>query len=303
MPKVTAKLENISINEGQDAQFICKFVSTPAAQKVTWIKNDSEELNESENLSITSTESSTILTIKNAKSTDTGTTYLVKIGNELGEVASNKATLTVSSGPVFVVEPTDQNVLKDKEVKFECVVKANPKPNIIWLFNGKEITSRDGVRLEKDVAKDKYTLVIPKVTPAHVGSVTVKAANEFGSIEKSCQLEVLDAPRVVNKLENATVNEGDAAKFLVKFSGKPKPSVKWFKDDAEIQIDESIEIVESADEEITLVIKSCKSTENSGTYFAKVINEHGENSSNKATLTINSKISNRVGLFISVLYI
>lgn len=289
-PKLTAKLENVSINEGMDAEFVCKFISNPAAQSIVWYKNDTEELTNSETVVITHTENTSVLKLVAPKNTESGTSYLVKIVNQLGEATSNKAQLIITCGPVFVQEPVDQNVLKDKEAKFECIVKSNPKPNITWLFNGKEITSRDGMRMEKDATKDKYTLIIPKVTPAHIGTVTVKAVNEFGAAEKSCQLDVLDAPRVLNKLDNVTVNDGEPAKFVVKFVGKPKPAVKWFKEDAEILIDDSFEVTEIAEDETSLTIKSCKSLENSGTYFAKVVNEFGEAISNKATLTINRKI-------------
>lgn len=285
---MAAKLENVSVNEGQDAEFICKFISNPEPSKITWFKNETEELVANENIIITNTNDTTTIKFINCQSSDNGNVYTVKIINQLGEVVSNKATLNVSCGPVFVTEPTDQKVLKDKEAKFECVVKSNPKPNVIWLFNGKEFTNRDGVRMEKDVAKDKYTLVIPKVTQANIGTITVKATNEFGSVEKNCQLDCLDSPKLLNKLENITVNEGESAKFTIKFSGKPRPAVKWFKDDVEIVIDETIEIIET-EEEVTFIIKSCKSVENSGNYSVKVINEFGEIASNKALLTINSK--------------
>jgi len=284
-----AKIENVNINEGQDAEFVCKFIANPAPSKITWFKNDTEELIANENIIITNTDDSSILKLISCKSTDTGSVYFVKIINDLGEIASNKATLNVSCGPVFVVEPTNQSALKDKEAKFECVVKSNPKPNVVWLFNGKEFTNRDGVRIEKDVSKDKYTLVIPKVAPANIGTITAKASNEFGTVEKNCELDVLDSPRILNKLENITVNEGEQAKFVIKFSGKPKPAVKWFKDDVEIQIDESLELTQISEDEICLTIKSCKSLENAGNYSAKVINEFGEVVSNKATLSINSK--------------
>lgn len=227
--------------------------------------------------------------IKNCKSTDTGSFYIVKIVNQFGEAVSNKANLIVNSGPYFVSEPQDQKVLKEKEAKFECVVKSNPKPNVIWLLNGKELTAKDGVRIEKDAAKDKYTLVIPKITAAHVGTITVKATNEFGTIEKNVELDALDTPKLLNKLDNVTVNEGEQAKFTVKISGKPKPSVKWFRDEVEIQIDDTIEIIETEENEVTLIIKSCKSPENSGNYLAKIFNEYGEVTSNKAVLTINSR--------------
>jgi hypothetical protein len=291
LPKITAKVENVTINEGQDAEFVCNFISNPEPTSLIWLKNESEELTENENVSITNTNASSVLKLKNSKSTDTGSTFLVKIVNQLGEVSSNKATLNVSCGPVFEVEPVDQKVLKDKEAKFECVVKSNPKPTVIWLFNGKEFTTRDGVRIEKDIAKDRYSLVIPKVTPALIGTITARATNEYGTAEKNCQLDVLDTPRVLSKLENLTINENESARFTVKFSGKPKPSVKWFKDDVEIEINETIEITEISDEETTFVIKSAKSPEQMGTYFAKVSNEFGEASTNKATLTINRKFS------------
>lgn len=286
---MTAKLENVNINEGQDAEFICKFISNPSPNKITWFSNETDELVNNENIIISNTEVSSILKLINCKFEDSGKQYTVKIVNSLGEVISNKATLVVSCGPVFITNPTDQKVLKDKEAKFECVVKSNPKPNIIWLFNGKELSNRDGVRMEKDLPKDKYTLVFPKVTTANIGTITVKASNEFGTTEKNCELDVLDGPKLLNKLDNLTVNDGESATFLVKFTGKPKPIVKWFKDEIEVQIDETIEINESIENEISFTIKACKSLENSGIYFAKVLNDFGEIVTNKATLTINSK--------------
>ena len=166
---------------------------------------------------------------------------------------------------------------------------SNPKPTIVWLSNGKELTARDGVRMEKDLNKDKYTLVFPKISPANIGLITVKASNEHGTLEKSCELDVLDAPKLLNKLDNITINDGEPATFIVKFTGKPKPIVKWFKDDVEIIIDETIEVIETIENEITFNIKACKSLENAGIYTAKISNEFGEVVSNKATLTINSK--------------
>jgi hypothetical protein len=289
VPKLSAKLENVNINEGMDAEFNCKFISNPAPTSITWFKNETEEILPSETTIITNTEVSSVLKLVNCQFADSGKTYTVKIVNSLGEVISNKATLIVSCGPVFIQDPTDQKILKDKEAKFECVVISNPKPTITWSFNGKELTARDGVRMEKDLPKDKYTLVFPKVTPANIGSITATATNEFGSLERNCTLDVLEAPKLLNKLDNLTVSDGELASFTVKVAGKPKPTVKWFKDDVEIIIDESVEITELVENEITFTIKSCKSLENGGVYLAKIVNDFGEVVSNKATLTINRK--------------
>ena len=91
------------------------------------------------------------------------------------------------------------------------------------------------------------------------------------------------------KLENVTVTEGQEAKFVIKISGgKPKPSVKWFKEEEEIITTtvERYEVVEIEDT-VTLIIKSAKS-EDAGNYFAQLTNEAGQASSNKAQLIVNS---------------
>jgi hypothetical protein len=288
VPKFPLKLDNVNINEGQVASFVCKYISKPAPINISWFKNDTEELVQTENIIITNEENTTILKLVDAKLSDSGNNFSVKITNELGEAVSNKAKLNVSSGPAFIVEPSNINVLKEKEARFECIIKSNPKPTVSWFFNEKELTVKDGVRVEKDVSKDKYTLVIPKVNQNHLGKYTVKAINEFGSDEKSCDLNVLDVPRIINKLENLTVNENDSVKLSIQFSGKPKPTVTWYKDETIIIFDETIESIETNDYEVTLTIKSCKSSEHTGNYYAKIVNEYGEINSNKATLTINS---------------
>jgi hypothetical protein len=276
------------VNEGETAEFKCTFSSNPTATKFVWFKNGTEELVASELMTFESTGSTCTCTFRvpNCVLGDSGTTYSVKVFNELGDCVSNKATLGVSAGPAFVTGPADLSVPKDKEARFECIVQSNPKPTVAWSLNGKELTTKDGVRIEKDLPNDKYTLVIPRVALTHIGTVSVKATNEMGSSERSCQLDVLEPPKVLNKLDNQTVNETEPASFTVKFNGKPKPQVKWFKDDKEIgepSID-VYEIVETEDS-VTLVIKSTK-PEDAGNYSAQLTNEAGQVVSNKAQLTV-----------------
>ena len=94
-------------------------------------------------------------------------------------------------------------------------------------------------------------------------------------------------PKITNRLFNAVVNENESTQFVAKISGSDWPPYKWYRDESEIKVKENLEIIENEDE-ITLVIKSCKS-ENSGTYFLKFKNSFGEVLSNKAKLIINSE--------------
>ena len=114
--------------------------------------------------------------------------------------------------PVFtkLPEPLGQ-VKKDETVKLECLVEGLPKPNVSWyvlhmhslfldyffiefsfrLLNGKELSVKDGVQIEKDVNAGRYTLTIPKVNPSiHSGTIIIKATNTIGSVEHEILLNV-----------------------------------------------------------------------------------------------------------------
>lgn len=83
--------------------------------------------------------------------------------------------------------------------------------------------------------------------------------------------------------------EGQEARFVIKIAGgKPKPTIKWFKEEEEIITTtiETYEVVEVEDT-VTLIIKSAK-PENAGNYFAQLINEAGTINTNKALLVVNS---------------
>lgn len=60
------------------------------------------------------------------------------------------------------------------------------------MLNGKELTNKDGVQIEKDVNNNKYSLIIPKVNPAvHSGIITIKASNTINTIQHEINLNIL----------------------------------------------------------------------------------------------------------------
>ena len=60
------------------------------------------------------------------------------------------------------------------------------------LINGKELTNKDGVTIEKDVANNKYSLAIPKVNPSvHSGVIIIKATNPIGSAQHEINMNIL----------------------------------------------------------------------------------------------------------------
>lgn len=185
---------------------------------------------------------------------------------------------------MFISEPTSQNILRDKPASFECIVESNPKPTVTWFYRKKELSVKDGVKIEKDSLKNKYKLIIQKTNDKSIGIYRVKAVNDFGSETREIELNVEDMPKITNKLENKTVTENDEVQMFVQFIGKPMPNCKWYLDEQEI----TSERIETVDSKSTLILKECKASNDSGVYQAKVFNDHGEVTSNKGALTINS---------------
>ncbi len=59
------------------------------------------------------------------------------------------------------------------------------------LLNGRELSNKDGVQLEKEINNDRYSLKIPKLTSAHTGVLSIKATNQLKSIENNLDIKVL----------------------------------------------------------------------------------------------------------------
>ena len=201
---------------------------------------------------------------------------------------SNKAILNVNHEPKIIDGPHDLGLLKDKEANSTCIIFANPKPTVTWYQNTKQLTTKDGFKFISDDSNNKYTFTIPKLLEKYGGIYTVKASNNYGNVEKTFVIEVFELPKVVNKLPNMMVCEGDRVDFLVSFKGNPKPDIKWFRNDEEIILDEKFEVNKSNISQMKFSIICCQSHIDSGTYHSKVFNQYGESLSNQAILIINS---------------
>lgn len=131
MPKINGKLENTTVNEGQEARFTVKFTGKPRPT-VKWFKEEEEIVITVETYEIVETEDTVTLIIKSAKPEHTGN-YSARLTNEAGQANTNKALLSVNRGPVFVKVPEPlAPINKDESIRLECIVEATPKPTINW---------------------------------------------------------------------------------------------------------------------------------------------------------------------------
>ena len=208
-------MDNITVKEGDSVSLAIKFIGGNPKPLWKWFKDDKEVLIlPDSNFETAEEDDSVRLLIHSVKYEDTGV-YHIQLSNKAGDVSSNKAQVVVNStlhfflfifvhvilffqiffflgAPVFIKLPDAvEPVCKDGKVKFECMVDGMPKPSVTWSINGKELSNKDGVQIEKDVSNNRFSLNIPKVNAAvHAGLVTVKASNTLGSVQHEILLSV-----------------------------------------------------------------------------------------------------------------
>nr|XP_039250058.1 leucine-rich repeats and immunoglobulin-like domains protein 3 [Styela clava] len=119
-----------------------------------------------------------------------------------------KAMLIVEIEPTFTrpIPPVSKAVVGGDAV-LRCIVGGNPKPEIIWQFNGRElnITSRHYLAVERQL------LVIIDAQMSDAGKYICIAENKQGIIEGETDLQITENPsndNLWNKLFNGSVPTG-----------------------------------------------------------------------------------------------
>lgn len=87
----------------------------------------------------------------------------------------------------FGEEPFDSS----STVSVQCVVTKGDVPiDIGWMFNGRRISSNDGITVSK-LGQKMSTLYIESIRSRHAGNYTCRASNAAGSVEHSSELKVI----------------------------------------------------------------------------------------------------------------
>ncbi|XP_031789486.1 uncharacterized protein LOC100679567 isoform X4 [Nasonia vitripennis] len=104
------------------------------------------------------------------------------------EVVKPYIEILPKKAPLFITPLRDIAVVSGQTARFECIVQAEPQPNIIW--------SKDGRIVENSVNSDVYyrngvcRLTLPRTTPDDAGTYVCTATNSLGSTVTSATLQV-----------------------------------------------------------------------------------------------------------------
>lgn len=154
-------------------------------------------------------------------------------------------------------------------------VEGFPKPSVHWFLGDVEITEKrtEYTRTEEG---DNYKLVIKEVKTELKGHYTCKVQNEYGENSSSSNLTVNTRPKLLKKLEDQRLKEGETLTLKLEVSGTPDPEVKWYKDGKEVTADARIKITRDSQrrESYDLTVTLLKGSDG-GLYEVRAENELG----------------------------
>lgn len=205
------------------------------------------------------------------------------------------------AAPRFVIKPTSQFCYEGQSVKFYCRIIGVATPTVTWSHNNIEL--RQSVKYMKRYAGDDYYFIINRVKLDNRGEYIIRAENHYGSREEVVFLNVHPlpkeppvyreevqvrrrqplpyqlwqeesetAPSFTFLLRPRVMQSRDTCKLLCCLSGKPTPTVKWYKDRRELSKHEYT--MTDSYGVVTMEIIDCKPSD-SGKYTCIATNKHG----------------------------
>ncbi|NXX11899.1 TITIN protein, partial [Podargus strigoides] len=251
--------------------------STPL--QIKWFK-DSQELLSGANRSVWKDDTSSVLELFSARTSDSGN-YTCQISNDVG-TATCKAALFVKEPPTFVRELRPTEVVKGLEAMLECEVTGTPPFEVKWLKNNKEMFSSKKYAIS--TKESVFTLNVTNCDVSDVGEYQCIISNEGGS--SNCHFYTLytsEPARIIEKAKSLKVTERDPVTLECTVAGTPELRIKWYKDGK--QLLPSRYYTMNFENNVASFRIEPVSKEDSGTYSFKVENDFGS-STCEAILTV-----------------
>ncbi|KAI8485777.1 hypothetical protein Bbelb_364870 [Branchiostoma belcheri] len=179
-------------------------------------------------------------------------------------------------GPFFVEKPKAMSVEEGQDVEFTCKVMASPTPQITWYQGNRVLKSGGRLKVTTEESGQVYvtSLKIKKVATKDSGKILLVASNDFGEARAMISLQLV----TMQKEE-----KGETAEFDCKVVGEPRPTLKWFRDNQELEGDRYT--VDYNSSGVCVLSIRDTVTSDSGWYTCTVSNAHGEQSM-RAKLTV-----------------
>lgn len=201
---------------------------------------------------------------------------------------SSLADILEGIPPTFSRKPRAQCVDEGTNVLLKCCLVAVPEPEVMWTFNGEEITTGRNVRIVTESDMNMYfsVLQITGVKKKQEGTYEVIATNREGESRLPIMVKVRtseqEAPEVLEPLRNMIIREGESIMLNTQIVGNPTPKLTWFKNGKQLKAN-----IKTDNDTHTLTLIA-PTTADSGEYTVKATNALGSIETT-ATLTVEGK--------------
>nr|XP_006823021.1 PREDICTED: titin-like [Saccoglossus kowalevskii] len=279
-PQFIRPLQSSTVNEGDRVTLEVQVTGKPQPA-VTWLKNGQDV--RSAPYDIKQDGDRHCLIIDEVFSEDQAT-FSCTATNTAGQAtcSANLNVLEQGEPPEFVRQLKSAEVPEGSRFQFECQIKGYPIPVVSWYKDGISVANNP----DYEVAYNNgvCTLVIEEVFSEDTARWTCKAMNGVGIATTSAFLNVRETsevkeivsipPEFSRKLDTTEVTEGLPCKLQCVVSGKPTPSIQWYKDGKPVTHSPDYHIM-FREGLCTLSIDEAF-LEDEGHYTCKAVNPRGE---------------------------
>lgn len=303
-PRFIEKLQPIHTPDGYTIQFECKVEGIPRPQ-ITWFRQaaiikpslDFQMYYDDDNVAtliirevFPEDAGQFTCVAKNAAGFASSTTELV-VESPLSDHGSDLTCLSRKSmsressladilegiPPTFSRKPRAQCVDENTDVILECRLVAVPEPDIVWIYNGEELTSETVTNVKVVTESDMHmycsVVHISRVKKSQEGIYEVIAKNREGESKLPIMLKVRtgeqEAPQILEHLKNLVIKEGESVVLNTQIVGNPAPKITWYQNGKPIKTN-----TKSDKDTHTLTILSPKKSDG-GEFTVKAVNPLG----------------------------
>ncbi|CAD5221586.1 unnamed protein product [Bursaphelenchus xylophilus] len=287
-PSITDyNLPNLAL-EGKDSFFSCLAEGIPPP-KVEWLKitnaKNTEQISSSPKYDLSQ---DGVLVIKNSSVLDTGV-YICSASNELNLRDSRNVTLEVITRPRVI--PFDEVIVREGEsVSIPCKTFGTTE-SVYWVTHSglKVEPLTENAAVGYRVEDNTPTLVVQNVQRNSNNKFRCIAQNKAGSSSEDAQIKVFVEPTVIKKgseVRRAVIGGTQPAiSISCNVTGTPTPTVKWYKDGNELEVDvATYSLDEASNEQASTLYIRPSSSSSFGTYFCEAENRLGKDKGDEIRL-------------------
>ncbi|XP_060743892.1 roundabout homolog 2 isoform X3 [Tachysurus vachellii] len=236
-PRIVEHPSDLIVSKGEPATLNCKAEGRPIPT-VEWYKDgervETDKDDSRSHRMLLPTGSLFFLKIVHGRRSkpDEGA-YVCVARNYLGEAVSRNASLEVALlRDDFRQNPTDVVVAAGEPAILECVPpRGHPEPTTYWKKDKVRIDDRDD-RIKIRGGK----LMITNTRKSDAGMYVCVGTNMVGERDsETAQVTVFERPTFQRRPINQVILEEEAVEFRCQVHGDPQPSVRWRKDDVDVQ--------------------------------------------------------------------